>query len=174
MTEKTGCTCRAQTPRNLRWVKAMATLAEQVFAVLADRVRNDCEDSKHVRSTKPLRHLEFQRTQPEAFFVAVSGPPDRQPIATVQFELKNLEQIEATTISTDRTAEKSVILGVPVLDRDGEISIQTTFEQVDGLLRQPEQLAPWQFSREVLEPLIFPHGHYPPTERTGTTGSNAS
>ena len=58
----------------------------------------------------------------------------------------NLERIKVTTDYTSGRLTPSLVVGIPILQQDGGIAIQVS----------DERLAPWQFSRLVLEPLIFP------------------
>ena len=146
MTDRSIYHWREPRPDNYRWVRALATLVESVFADLTDCVRAASEDAKAIHSTAPMRECRFSHEDPTAFRVDVSGPPDNQPIATVEFKLMNLERIEVTTDYTGGRLTAPLIVGIPILQRDGEIAIQV-FD---------ERFAPWQFSRLVLEPLIFP------------------
>ena len=146
MTDRSIYHWREPRPDNYRWVRALATLAESVFADLTDCVRAASEDAKAIRSTAPMRECRFSHEDPTAFRVDVSGPPDNQPIATVEFKLMNLERIKVTTDYTSGRLTPSLVVGIPILQQDGGIAIQVS----------DERLAPWQFSRLVLEPLIFP------------------
>ena len=137
-------------PDDFNWVEARAKVPRGVYAELVERVEADLKEATrvaadHERPTS-VRPCRFYREGLEFYVWRGGGHPvmGGDMDAAAKFEL-----ISDTYIEVSRLGDpgESTIVGTPTLQHNGDLAIL-----VDGKV-----LALWQFSRLVLEPLLFAH-----------------